>query len=779
MAKKPQDPNQPSLFDDIAPAMPIRLPVEAERPSDYCLQHLDHIHLFRSLFVGRDDVYAQRWENPDKSGYAPACHNEWVPDVCGKKGGQVKCSECPNSRFKALTDEVIARHLRGLITIGTYALLFDNTCRFLAADFDEETWRDDVQAYVRAACSVGMPVYIEVSRSGEGAHTWIFFETKVTAAAARELGTALVTLTCKSQRQLKLSSYDRLFPSQDVMPSGHLGNLIALPLQGRKTESGGSVFVDNDLVPYQDQWALLEGIHRVSEVDMKSCLERIVVNNDPLEVAFLNQEKSQGLIKSPQHTAKLMGPLPQALNLTIDSAISIKRADIPLALEHALLRLACFKNKKYYVDMMQGFYVGNTPRVIQEHSLTGDVLRLPRGLLDTVQALLASHGVATSLTDNRAAGSALSIAFKGVLREDQQRAFADMVNDHDGVLCAPPGFGKTVICAALIAYRGVSTLIIVNSTIIVEQWVKRLVDFLDIAKEDIGRLVGGKGVLRGRLDVACDASLAGRDDLPELLVQYGQIIIDECHHSASETGRKCLEHAQPRYILGATAEDERSDGHQPLVFMRCGPIRHRAEKASNAPTNLKLIVNYRSRAIDLKKGVEAYKLYQWLLEDHERTQDIVADVLENYARGRVCLVLTQRIEHVRAMAEALEGKVKLFALLSAGKGPQSKTAIIEALAQMPHDEPHVLISTTKMIGEAFDHLPLNTLFLAMPCAWKGMVRQNTGRLDRPTEFKLDVTVHDYVDVGHPSLINMWNKRRAMYKKLGYRLVDENRPDFFD
>ena len=424
MAKKPHDPNQPSLFDDIAPAMPIRLPADAEPPSDYCLQHLDRIQLFRSFFVGRDDVYAMRWENPERSGYAPACHNEWVPDVCGKKGGKVKCSECPNSRFKALTDEVIARHLRGLITIGTYALLLDNTCQFLAADFDEETWRDDVRAYVRAAQSVGIPIYTEVSRSGEGAHAWIFFETKVPAAAARELGTALVTLTCKSQRQLKLSSYDRLFPSQDMMPSGHLGNLIALPLQGRKTESGGSVFVDNDLVPYQDQWALLGGIHRVSEVDMKSCLERIVVNNDPLEVAFLNHEKSQGLIKSPQHTAKLMGPLPQALNLTIDSTISIKRADIPLALEHALLRLACFKNKKYYVDMMQGFYVGNTPRVIQEHVLTHDMLRLPRGLLDTVLALLTSHGVATSLTDNRAAGSALSIAFKGVLREDQQRAFA-------------------------------------------------------------------------------------------------------------------------------------------------------------------------------------------------------------------------------------------------------------------------------------------------------------------------------------------------------------------
>lgn len=213
--------------------------------------------------------------------------------------------------------------------------------------------------------------------------------------------------------------------------------------------------------------------------------------------------------------------------------------------------------------------------------------------------------------------------------------------------------------------------------------------------------------------------------------------------------------------------------------MRCGPIRHRAKKASNAPTNLKLIVNYRSRVIDLEKRVKAQTLYRWLLEDDERTQDIVADVLENYASGRMCLVLTQRIEHVRALADKLEGKVKLFALLSAGKGPKSKKAIIEALAQMPHDEPHVLISTTKMIGEAFDHLPLNTLFLAMPASWKGLVRQKTGRLDRPTEFKLDVTVYDYVDAGHPRLIKMWNNRHAMYKKLGYRVVDELTPGLFD
>jgi superfamily II DNA or RNA helicase len=779
MAIKKNDPNQISLFGDSEAAEPVRLPVEMEAPSDFCIQNLDRIRLYRDLFVGRDDLYAIRWDNPEKNGYAPACHNEWVPVICGKKGGKVKCTECPNSRFKVLSDEVISRHLRGLTTLGTYALLLNSTCTFLATDFDDEAWREDVQAFALAASSLGIPIYIEISRSGEGAHAWIFFETKVPAANARALGTALISLTCKTQRQLKLSSYDRLFPSQDIMPVGNFGNLIHLPLQKRSAEQGRSVFVDADLQPYPDQWAFLDSMRKVSEAELTGLLEKVIEHNDPLEVAFLNKEAKQGLIKAPKTTTRITGPLPKTLNLTLDSAISIKRADIPLALEHQLLRLACFQNREYYVNQKLGYYVGDTPRIIQGHVLTDDLLRLPRGLHDAVQALLSFNGISSTLTDNRCAGSALPITFRGVLREDQQRAFDAMVNHPDGVLCAPPGFGKTVVCAALIAHRGVSTLVIVNSTVIIDQWIKRLVAFLDISREEIGRLVGGKDTLHGRLDLACDASLAGRDDLPELLGQYGQIIIDECHHSASDTDKACLEHAQPKYLFGATAEDERSDGKQPLVFMRCGPIRHRAQKATNAPTNLKLIVRYRKRVIELETDVKAQELYRWLLEDEERNQDIVTDVLENYASGRACLVLTERVEHVKALAAKLEGKAKLFVLLREGKGLQSKEAVIESLSQVPSNVAHVLISTYKMVGEAFDHPPLNTLFVAMPYSWKGRVRQNTGRLDRFSEFKVDTKVYDYVDEGHPTPIKMWKKRRAMYKKLGYRMLDEKSPGLFD
>lgn len=779
MTTKKDDPNQISLFGASGTAEPIRLPNEIEAPSEFCIQSLDHIRLYRDLFVGRDDLYAIRWENPEKNGYAPACHNEWVPDVCRKKGGIVKCTVCPNSRFKFLSDEIIARHLRGFTTLGTYALLLDSTCTFLATDFDDKTWREDVQAFARAADSLSIPIYIEISRSGEGAHAWIFFETRVPATNARALGTALISLTCKTQRQLKLSSYDRLFPSQDTMPAGNFGNLIHLPLQGRSAEQGRSVFVDANLQPYTDQWAFLASMLKVSVTELTGLLEKIIEYNDPLEVAFLNHDAKQGLIKAPKTTRRITGPLPTTLNLTLDSAISIQRADIPLVLEHQLLRLACFQNREYYVNQKQGYYVGDTPRIFQGHVLTDDLLRLPRGLLDAVQALLLFNDINSTLTDHRCVGSAQPFPFRGVLREDQQRAFDDMVSHQDGVLCAPPGFGKTVVCAALIAHRGVSTLVIVNSTVIIDQWIKRLVDFLDITKDEIGTLVGGKDSLRGRLDVACDASLVGRDDLPELLGQYGQIILDECHHSASDTDKTCLEHAHSKYLFGATAEDERSDGKQPLVFMRCGPIRHRAQKATNAPTNLKLIVRYRKRVIDLEKDVKAQELYRWLLEDDERNQDIVTDVLENYALGRACLVLTERVDHVKALAAKLEGKAKLFVLLREGKALQSKETVIEALSQVPSNVAHVLISTYKMVGEAFDHPPLNTLFVAMPYSWKGRVRQNTGRLDRFTEFKVDTKVYDYVDEGHPTPIKMWKKRRAMYKKLGYRMLDEKAPGLFD
>ena len=248
------------------------------------------VALFRRLFRGRSDVYPIRWESKTtgKSGYAPACGNEWLAGVCEKP--RIKCGECNNRLLIPLSDTVICEHLAGKRTVGVYPLLADDTCHFLAADFDEAEWREDAKAFYQSCHELGVPVALEISRSGNGAHAWVFFTGSVSARDARRLGTAIISHTCARTRQLKLESYDRLFPNQDSMPKGGFGNLIALPLQKHPREKGFSVFVDADLRPYRDQWAFLASIQPMAVQDIEPTILRATGGVHPLDVTFIDDE---------------------------------------------------------------------------------------------------------------------------------------------------------------------------------------------------------------------------------------------------------------------------------------------------------------------------------------------------------------------------------------------------------------------------------------------------------------------------------------------------------
>ena len=732
---------------------------------------LDKIKLLHRLFIGREDVYAKRWENHNKgtSGYAPDCLNEWDRTVCRKP--EVKCGRCKFSEFMPVRNSILAHHLQGRATVGTYVLLKDETCKYVAADFDKRTWRKDVQAFVKVCRDLGIPVLVEVSRSGQGAHVWILFETPVPAITARKLGTALITRTCATLRQLSLESYDRLFPAQDRMPKGGMGNLIAVPLQGIPKMDGHSVFVDENLRPHKDQWLLLANAKTVSMFDLEVLIADLVGPEDPLDVAFLNHEAKQKLLKSPK-PLKIDGPLPSHINITMGAGLRFENAEINESLRHRLIRLSCFQNKKYWVNQRQGLSVKKERRVLSEYKLKKEHLTIPRGCLEAVEQILTLNGVGRTIVDERQPGTPLSLIFHGELYQEQQAAMDDLLVFDDGVLCAPPAFGKTVVASAMIVKRAVSTLVVVETTMLLDQWRDRLSRFLGVDVENIGTLVGGKNKLTGIIDVACQGSLAGQKDLPGLLAKYGQIMIDECHHSAADSYKDWLVHAAPKFIFGMTAEDERSDGHQPYVFMRCGPIRHIGKKAANAPKDLQAIIRYRERPIPLADDIPTADMYQWLLDDEQRTQDIITDVLDNYGQGRKCLILTERVEHVKAFARLLKGKAALFVLTSDGKGAESKKSIVAALAQLPLGQPHVLVATYKLLGEAFDHAPLDTLFIGAPFTWKGRLRQYAGRLDRFCIGKKDVKIFDYVDQGHPMTLKMWARRRPSYRRLGYRFVGE-------
>ena len=447
-------------------------PVSAE--SKLCsLSTEEKVVLFRQLFRGRTDVYPIRWESKaGKSGYSPACANEWRAGVCEKP--RIKCADCGNRKLIPLTDAAIYDHLAGEHTVAVYPLLTDDSCHFLAVDFDESEWREDARAFVQSCQELGVPVALEISRSGNGAHAWVFFAGNVPARDARRLGTAIISHTCARTRQLNLTSYDRLFPNQDTMPKGGFGNLIALPLQKKPRENGCSVFVDADLRPHADQWAFLASIRPMPPHDIEPVILRATGGTHPLDVTFIDEEDyKEPWKRSTSATTKLGGLMPTLLTVTLGNLIYFEKSKLPQPLANRLIRLAAFQNPEFYRAQAMRFTVWDKPRVIGCAENYPNHIALPRGCLDAAKKLLRENGVGCELRDKRFGGEPLDVAFAGTLRPDQEASVEAVLRHDSGVLCAPTAFGKTVIAAALIARRGVNVLVLVHRTELLKQWQER------------------------------------------------------------------------------------------------------------------------------------------------------------------------------------------------------------------------------------------------------------------------------------------------------------------
>ena len=532
----------------------------------------DKIALFRHLFRGRPDVYPIRWESKKtgKSGYAPACTNEWRPGICDKP--RIKCSDCGNRLLNPLTDEVIYDHLAGSHTIGVYALLTDDTCHFLAVDFDEADWRDDALAFVLSCRELGVSVALEISRPGNGAHAWIFFAASFLARDARRLGTAIISHTCARPRQLQLTSYDRLFPNQDTMPKGGFGNLIALPLQKKAREQGCSVFVDETFRPYPDQWAFLATIQPINLETTDAAILLATGRSHPLDVTFITEEDQKEPWKQTTLASnKLPGKMPKSLKVVLANLIYFDKAKLPQALANRLIRLAAFQNPEFYKAQAMRLPVWDKPRVIGCAENYPMHIALLRGCLEAAQALLRENSIRCNLIDERTDGEPLDVGFSGTLRQDQEAAVGELLKHDMGILCAPTAFGKTVVAAAMVARRSVNTLILVHRTELLNQWQERLQTFLGAGKETVGTIGGGKNKAAGKIDIAVMQSLTRKGEVSALVENYGQIIVDECHHLSAFSFEGILKHAKARYVLGLTATPVRRDGHQPIIFMQCGP----------------------------------------------------------------------------------------------------------------------------------------------------------------------------------------------------------------
>lgn len=729
------------------------------------------LKLFQRLFLGRTDVFPQRWESKaGKAGYSPACANEWRPGVCQKP--KIKCGECSHRQLVPLDEQVLYRHLAGEIVAGVYPLLTDDTCNFLAVDFDEADWRDDLLGFAQSCRELDVPVALEISRSGNGAHAWVFFARAVTAQDARRLGTAIISHTCARTRQLKLSSYDRLFPNQDRMPKGGFGNLIALPLQKKAREYGCSVFVDDELKPYVDQWAFLASIQPMAVEDIDPAIVCATGHAHPLDVTFVAEEDEQEPWKNPSEK-RLSCPMPASLTVTLANLIYFEKEGLPQALANRLVRLAAFQNPEFYKAQAMRLSVWNKPRIIGCADNFPKHIALPRGCLDVVLELLKENGIAPIIEDERFGGEPINLDFVGALREDQEAAVTAMLQHDAGILCAPTAFGKTVAAAALVARRGVNTLVLVHRTDLLRQWQERLQAFLGLGKGVVGTIGGGKAKPTGIIDIAVMQSLSRQGQVSEQVKNYGQVIVDECHHLSAFSFEAILKNVRAKYVLGLTATPVRRDGQHPIIFMQCGPIRHTASRPTSAPDDLMVETLLLPAPINLPEGTGIQDVFRHLAENIERTERVTLEVEKAFNQGRKVLVLTERTDHLSIIEAALVGRVQNLFTLHGRMSKKQRIALTDELAALPPDVSRVLLATGKLIGEGFDHPPLDTLVLAMPISWKGTLQQYAGRLHREHASKSDVRIIEFIDGGHPALMRMWDKRQSGYRAMGYRIEDRS------
>ena len=734
--------------------------------------------LFRSLFRGREDVYAVRWESrKGKSGYSPACAHEWDPLFCRKP-----CARCNNGKYLPISDEVICDHVLGKHTVGIYPLLQDETCWFLAADFDKDGWQDDARAFLDVCRDLDVAASLERSRSGRGGHVWIFFEEAIPAALARKLGSAILTRAMDKRHLMGLDTYDRFFPNQDTMPKGGFGNLIALPLQGVPGKKGNSLFLNENLTPYPKQWQFLASVRRVP----RSHVERIVADASRrgqvigvrLSMTDETEDEDPWTLPPSRRRAEkpLQGPLPKTVRAVLGNLLYVEKDELSPQVMNRLVRLAAFQNPEFYNAQAMRLSTFGKPRVIGCAEEYPKHIALPRGCLNDLECFLASHGITLALRDERHAGAAASFEFHGVLHADQENAVREMLRSDTGVLVAPTGFGKTVIAARLIAERKTNTIVLVHRRSLLDQWRERLAVFLGMPAGEVGTFSGERRKPGGTVDVALIQSLCRKGEVNYVIADYGHVIVDECHHIPAFTFERVVRQAKSKYVLGLTATPIRKDGHHPIIIMQCGPIRVRIRPRDTAERqSFRQVVIMRSTEFVLP--VQATEptiqdIYAALINDTARNGLILADIKEALECRRCPLVLTERTGHLEYLAGELRKSTLHVIVMRGGMGKKQRAAVLAQINSVPECEKRVILATGRYAGEGFDDARLDTLFLAMPISWRGTLQQYVGRLHRARAGKREVRVYDYIDRQVPVLMRMLAKRLKGYRAMGYVTDDQ-------
>jgi hypothetical protein len=725
----------------------------------------DKVKLFASLFRGRDDVYAIRYNTKDnKSGYSVACNNEWKQGVCINH----KCKTCQYRENKPLTLDVYEKHLKGK-TIGIYPMTEEEGCYFLAIDFDKNKYMDDVLAFSKVCDDYNIPRYIERSRSGNGAHVWLFFEDKVKAVTARKLGSLLLSKAMEVRDNIKVDSFDRMFPNQDIMPKGGFGNLIALPFQLDKKGYGNTIFIDKYFYPIKDQLQYLKNIRKINFFELENYIH--ILSNDTIDVS----QEDLNIKEEVENKNKNKFDFPKEVNVILEDMVYIDKNNLSGGVKHAFKRLASFANPEFFKKQRLRMSVYNIPMVIDCSKDDDKYIKLPRGTYEYLKTMCDNNDVKINLLDRRNKGNQIDVKFNGTLRDNQEQALNELTNYDTGILEAPTGFGKTVIATALIAKKKVNTLVIVEKLTLLRQWQSSLKKFLNL--DEVGIIGGGKNIITNIVDVASIKSLWNKGNINQLVKNYGLVIMDECHHTSAYTYENALNAVNAKCIYGLSATPTKENGHTPIIKMQCGEIRHKIDfKEFNKELGLPMKVIIRNNELKfvnlLIKDYTLNEINDLIAKDVIRTEKIIKDIEKVFLDKKNVLVLTNRLDHLEYMEDKLSKITDNLFVYRGGLGKKVLKKYEAKKEEINNNHGNkIVLATGSSIGEGFDDDTLEVLFLTMPISGMTRVIQFTGRLHRKNKGKKEIVVYDYVDINFKETRNMLLRRKRTYMKLGYEIIE--------
>lgn len=797
----------PYDYEAFAKAVKQEEPVEIEFPT----LTAEHAIQFYSYFRGRKDVYVKRGA---KKGYYTQCNNFWKIGLCPKKNQEkVKCQECPAKDYTKLAISVILEHLKGTKedcsdVIGLYPLFPDGTCWFLVFDFDNhdedaapsKDWEQEVDALRKICQLVGIDALVERSRSGRGAHVWIFFSEAIQAAKVRRFGEALLAKGAESVCLKSFRYYDRMMPMQNSLPEGKLGNLIALPLQGQALRKGNSAFMDEYWRPYKDQWSKLLHTRRLSEAEVDAYVKSWCPDDNTMEMFQSNKvDESEdgnlllfGMSPKPSFRYYKTEDVKGLIKITLADGIYIDKRNMKPRLQNAIRRLAAYSNPQFYQNLAMGFSTRETPRIVYDGYDEGDYIVLPRGCFEELKRHLSDAEIPYDIVDKRQMGRQIDVSFNGKLYPEQTIAAERLLAYNTGMLAAATAFGKTVIGANLIARRKVNTLVLVHTVEIMNNWVKDLNRFLTINEElptyttpkgrvkehdsVIGTFSSQKKAATGIIDIAMIGSLGKKDDINPMVRDYGMIIVDECHHVAAATFENVLRASAAKYVYGMSATVKRGDKQERKLLMQLGPIRHRytaKERAIKQGIGHYVYPRF-TGMVDLSPSDDKHisELYRLIVDSELRNMQIVADAVDCVKKGRTPVVITKYREHAEMLYSLLQGAADYIFLLQGGKSMKERAELREKMTAVSRDESMIMVATGQYIGEGFNYPRLDTMLLAMPISFEGNVEQYAGRMNRDYEGKKDVIIFDYIDQHIPVLERMYHRRLRTYKKIGFEVCTE-------